>query len=166
MWSQQQKKVDDHHTSSGWLSYRHHLRSEFGELEISNTAWAFARIAARDDRHQNYYHFCCYSYYCFHGYCHFCHSCHCGNSSILVILTWKPPTCLFLPSRASQLGLFDFCNLHSRLSFFPLIIISYSSKNLNRRLKTLANFSCAAIIISIAISIIVTIYWCHGYLHS
>ena len=25
-------------------------RSEFGELEISNTAWAFARIAMRDDR--------------------------------------------------------------------------------------------------------------------
>ena len=26
------------------------LRSEFGELEISNTAWAFARIAVRNDR--------------------------------------------------------------------------------------------------------------------
>lgn len=26
-------------------------RSEFGELEISNTAWAFTRIAVRDQRH-------------------------------------------------------------------------------------------------------------------
>ena len=27
-------------------------RSEFGELEISNTAWAFARIAVRNDRRE------------------------------------------------------------------------------------------------------------------
>ena len=28
-------------------------RSELGELEISNTAWAFARISARDERQES-----------------------------------------------------------------------------------------------------------------